>query len=916
MSYFNRPRRGRNDDFDIDIPEIDVEQEIKNMRGRLPVLVIAAIIVALLFLLQAMPVFYTDLQWFRSLGQGSVFVTRITARLAIFALAAVVFFVLYMINVLIARRLSPPGASSSRAVLVLATVAGLALSFFVGLIAQTQWEMILRYLNATPFGMSDPVFNQEISFYVFTLPMYSFVQSLLSISTVVIALAVAAIYALALGRFRLTSGVKAHLSGLGALFLLLYAANYQLSIYKLVYSTRGVVTGASYTDVHAQWPAFTLLTWITVLAALILLANVVLRATRALAVTAGAWIVVTLLLGQVYPNFVQNFQVKPNELNRETPYIQYNIALTRHAYGLDTVARSPYPGEGAPSTADINLNADTIENIRLWDYRPLLDTYDQLQSIRPYYDFRDIDVDRYMINGKYRQVMLSAREMSQSRLPSQAQTWINRKLVYTHGYGVAMSPVNEIAPDGSPNFFVKNIPPVGDVKIDRPGIYFGERMDGYVIVKTRALEFDYPLGDQNATTRYEGLDGVNVGGMLNRLLFAIRFGDTNILLSNDIHSESRVLMQRNIQDRIRILAPFLALDRDPYIVIADGKLIWLQDAYTLTDNYPFSEAQQAGYNYIRNSVKVAVDAYDGTVTFYIADETDPLIKAWQGIFPSLFTPMSQMPESLRSHLRYPEDMFRVQADVLRTYHMEGAEVFYNKEDLWAMPREIYAEQEQDMEPYYAIMRLPDGQREEFILLLPFTPNNKQNMVAWLGAKSDGEDYGKRVLYEMPKDKLVFGPLQVEARVSQDTEISAQLTLWSQSGSKVLRGNLLIIPIEKSFLYVEPLYLLAEQGQIPQLKRVIVTTATAVAMDENLPLALRKLFSGLALPGATPPAGTTPSTSVTPSAPVSTDVAALIRQANQQYLQAQEALKAGDWTKYGEAQKALEATLKRLAELAR
>lgn len=913
-SFFYRPRRGGLDDISAEIPNIDVDQEIRKIRGQMPILLVAGLVVLLIFLAQALPTFYTDYLWFQSMGQGSVFTTRITASSELFLVSALIFFVFYMVNVLIARRLAPARFSSSRSVLMLATVAGLVLAFIIGAIAQSQWETVLRYFHATPFGSTDPVFNKDISFYIFTLPVYSTLQTLLTFTTVIIAAAVAVIYGLALGKLRLTSGLKAHLSALGAIFLLLFAWNYQLSIFNLVYSTRGVVFGASYTDVNAQWTAYNILTWITVVAAVILMVNVVLRATKALAVTAVVWIVVTILLGQVYPGIVQNFQVTPNEQAKEKPYIEYNIKLTRQAYGLDTILEEPFPGEGSPNTADINRNVDTVANIRLWDYRPLLDTYDQLQSIRPYYEFRDIDIDRYLINGKYRQVMLSAREMTQSKLPTQAQTWVNQKLVYTHGYGVAMSPVNEITPDGSPNFLVKNLPPAGDVKVDQPGIYFGEKMDGYAIVTTGVPEFDYPLGDQNAMTTYAGKDGVNVGGIFNRTLFALRFSDANLILSSAIKPQSRVLMYRNIQDRIRLLAPFLTLDHDPYITIVDGKLIWLQDAYTTSDRYPFSQPHQGGFNYIRNSVKIAVDAYDGTTTFYIADDKDPLIKSWQGIFPTLFTPMSEMPDSLRAHIRYPEDIFTVQAELLRTYHMQDAQVFYNKEDLWSLPREIYGDKEQAMEPYYSIMRLPDGQGEEFILLLPFTPNNKQNMVAWLGAKSDGADYGKRVLYQMPKDKLVYGPMQVEARVSQDTTISSQITLWSQAGSKVIRGNLLIIPIEKSFLYVEPLYLLAEQGQIPQLKRVIVSTANNVAMDENLGLALSKLFAGVVLPGAQAPATTTTTTPQQPGTPLSTDVATLIRTASQQYQQAVDAMKAGDWAKYGEAQKALEATLNQLISL--
>ena len=652
-SFFYRPRRGGPEDIDIEMPNIDVDQEIKKIRGQMPILIGAGLIVLLIFLAQALPTFYTDYLWFQSMGQSSVFTTRIAASSELFLAGGLIFFVLYMINVLIARRMAPARFSSSRSVLMLATVAGLVLAFIIGTITQSQWEPVLRYFNSTPYGTSDPVFNKDISFYLFTLPIYSFVQSMLTFTTVIIAAAVAVIYGLALGKLRLTSGVKAHLSALGAIFLLLFAWNYQISIYNLAYSTRGVVFGASYTDVNAQWMAYNILTWITVLAAIILMVNVVLRATKALAATAVVWVVVTILLGQVYPGIVQNFQVKPNEQAKEKPYIEYNIKLTRLAYGLDTILDEAFAGEGSPTTADINLNSDTVANIRLWDYRPLLDTYDQLQSIRPYYDFRDVDIDRYTINGKYRQVMLSARELTQARLPSQAQTWVNQKLVYTHGYGVAMSPVNEITPDGSPNFLVKNLPPTGDVPVTQPGIYFGEKMDGYAIVTTGVAEFDYPLGDQNSMTTYAGKDGVNVGGFFNRTLFALRFSDANLVLSSAIKPESRVLMYRNIQDRIQLLAPFLILDHDPYITIVDGKLIWMQDAYTTSDRFPFSQPHPNGFNYIRNSVKVAVDAYDGTTTFYIADESDPLIRSWQGIFPTLFTPMSEMPAALRAACPLP-----------------------------------------------------------------------------------------------------------------------------------------------------------------------------------------------------------------------------------------------------------------------
>jgi len=928
MAYFVPPHRGRRRDFDFEAPPpvtIDVGREFSAMRRHLPTVLLVLVLGILFVLAELAPTVYTDYLWFRSLGQQAVFLVRLGARVVIFVAASFLFFGIFLLNVVIARRLAPrptPDSLSGRAAsflsrptLLLLVLAGLALAAFMGFMAQSRWDLLLRYLNRSDFGVSDPIFHQDIGFYVFTLPVWRFAQVWLASALVIIILAVATVYALSLGQFRFTAPVKAHLSLLGALLLFLFAWNYQLDTYGLVYSTRGVVYGASYTDVTAQRTAYTVLTILSGLVGALLLANVVLRALRLIGAGVGLWILAAIMLGELYPTAVQNFDVRPNEFVREKPYIEYNIAFTRQAFGLADVMEVNHPGEDAPTAADLARNADTIANIRLWDYRPLLDTYDQLQSIRPYYDFRDVDIDRYTIEGRYRQVMLSARELTVDRLPEKAQTWVNKRLVYTHGYGLTMSPVNEITPDGSPHLLIKNIPPVGEIPIVQPAIYFGEKLSDYIIVRTTTPEFDYPVGDQNAMTRYEGRDGVAIGSLFHRLLFAIRFGDMNILLTDAITAESRIIWNRNISERVQLLAPFLIYDRDPYIVIADGHLYWIQDAYTITDRYPYSEPYAGRFNYIRNSVKVVIDAYNGTTTFYIVDASDPLIRAYRGIYPTLFQPLEAMPASLRLHLRYPEDLFRVQADVFRIYHMQDPQVFYNKEDVWAIPKEIYSDKEQDIEPYYAIMRLPGETREEFILLMPFTPRNKQNMVAWLAAKCDGEDYGRRILFQIPKDRLIYGPMQVEARVSQDTVISAQITLWNQRGSKVIRGNMLVIPIEKSFLYVEPLYLLAETGQIPQLKRVIVATANNVAMDETLPLALGKLYSGLALPGGGPPSTSTGEPRATTTGQtVPGEIAQLVKSANDHYAKAQDALRAGDWARYGDELRLLEADLKRLSEL--
>jgi hypothetical protein len=867
------------------------------------------------------PRLYTDYRWFEEVGYTSVFTTEITARLAIFFVAALAFFVFYAINITIARRLTPRvtdessrwaqfAAFAGKSVAFLLIVGGLILAFLVGLIAQGQWLMVLRYLNAAPFGVTDPIFQRDVSFYVFTLPVYQFLVSWLGGAIILAALATGVTYLLGLGRVQWTGAVKAHLSALGFLFLLNNAWSYQLDILNLVYSARGVVFGASYTDVNAQLPAYNILTVLALALAVLLLVNVFTRALKAIGIALALWIVAAILLSEIYPGLVQNLEVKPSEFTKEQPYIKNNIALTRIAYALDGIQEVPYPVEDAPTTTDIQRNADTINNIRLSDYRPLLQTYNQIQSIRTYYDFSDVDVDRYTINDKYRQVMLSMRELSTQKLTDKAQTWVNLHLVYTHGYGVAASPVNEFTPDGLPSLLVKDIPPTGVIPVARPEIYFGEETGSYIFVKTREKEFDYPKGDENAFSTYAGAGGVSVGALWDRLMFALRFGDMNILLTDALTGESRVMFNRKIQTRINRIAPFLMLDQDPYPIIADGKLYWMQDAYTTTERYPYSEPFESGLNYIRNSVKVVVDAYNGTTTFYIADADEPILKSYRGIFPALFKPLEQMPASLRAHIRYPEGLFRIQADMYRTYHMQDPLVFYNKEDLWAIPNESADGQPNQMEPYYVIMRLSGDTKEEFMLMLPFTPAKRQNMVAWMTAKSDGADYGTRLIYRFPKDKLIYGPEQIHARLNQDPVISSQLSLLNQRGSRVLWGNLLVIPVEKSLLYVQPMYLLAEQSQIPQLKKVVVATGNSLAMEASLGEALTRVFSGL---GTSITGATTTTTAPTTGTSSSTDVAALAKEANEHYLKAQDALKVADWATYGAEMKALQQTLDKLMQ---
>lgn len=918
MSFYRGGGRGRRDAT----PPIDWEGLLRRRSRSLrrPLLTGAALVLLILFFFIA-PELYTDFRWFEALGLASVFIIPLQTRILIFFIAAIVFFLFYIVNLAVARRLTPRindessrlaqiAAFAGRSIAFLQVIIGLGLAVLLGLVAQADWMVFLRFLHSVPFGSADPVFHQDIAFYVFSLPVYRFLVNWLSAVIILAALATGATYVMGLGRLHLTAGVKAHISALGILFLLLSAWSYQLDVYDLVYSERGVVFGASYTDVNAVWPAYNILTVLTIVLAALLGVNVFFRSLKALGIAFAVWIAAGVLFVGIYPSIVQDFQVKPSEFSKEQTYIAYNIALTRQAYALDGIEESDYPASDAPTTADIQNNRDTIDNIRLSDYRPLLGTYNQIQTIRTYYDFHDVDIDRYTIDGKYRQVMLSARELAKSKLTEKAQTWVNLHLLYTHGYGAVLSPVNQFAPDGLPNLLLKDIPPVGSPPIARPEIYYGEETTDYVFVKTKDQEFDYPRGEDNAFTTYSGSGGVPIGSPVDRLMFSLRFGDANIMLTDALTADSRIMFNRQIQALVSRIAPFLTYDADPYLVIADGKLYWMQDAYTYTGSYPFSEPYGQRLNYVRNSVKVVVDAYNGTPTFYIADANEPLIRSYGQIFQDLFKPIEQMPASIRAHVRYPEMLFNIQAAMYQVYHMTDPQVFYNKEDLWAIPNDTSGDQPQPMEPYYVIMRLPGDSKGEFMLMLPFTPAKRQNLVGWMSAKSDGEDYGKRLVYRFPKDKLVYGPEQIHARLNQDPAISSQVTLLSQRGSSVLWGNLLVIPIQQSLLYVQPMYLLAEQSQIPQLKYVVVATANSIVMQQTLPDALSRVFSGL---GTLPPTTTTTTTTTGTTTP-GLGIAALVSQANDHYNKAQEALKVADWATYGAEMKALQQVLAELGQL--
>jgi len=853
----------------------------------------------------------TDWLWFEEVGYLPVYQTRLLASVVAFLSGGLLAAAVLAVNWLLlpARltesrilrpfrpRSSPTGTRSVRGILI---GAGLFIAFIMAEVLSDQWLDFLVFRHATPFGLTDPIFGRDVSFYLFRLPVYDLLAGWFLALVILSLLGALVVYGTA-GALR-DRGPIAHLSVLGALTLALIAAQYQLARFRLLISSRGTIFGAGYTDIHARIPIYNLLTAVLLIAALLFLINVYLRRWRFLLITAGAWLLLTVV-SSLYPAALQRFVVAPNELAAERPYIQHAITFTRIGFGLTDVREQDFPAEGALTPEVLDANQATIQNIRLWDWRPLLTTYGQLQEIRLYYAFNDVDVDRYVLSDGLREVMLSVRELDVDQLAEQAQTWVNRHLVFTHGYGAVVSPVNEFTREGLPVLLVRDIPPQSTepaLQITRPEIYFGELTREYAIVNTTEPEFDYPSGDQNIYTRYKGPAGVPLGGFLRPALFAVRFNSSQILFSSALRPDSRILFHRQIEDRVWTLAPIFWYDPDPYAVIADGRIVWLYDAYTWSDRFPYSEPFN-GVNYIRNSVKVAIDAYTGQTTFYVVDPTDPIIRTYQAIFPDLFTPAEQMPAALRAHWRYPERLFRIQAAAYAAYHMDDPQVFYNKEDLWATPTEVRDQGEQEMAPYYVVMKLPDEDEVEFLLMRPYVPNGRRNMIAWLYADSDGEDYGQLGVYKFPKQELIYGPMQIEARFDQDPYISQQLTLWNQRGSQVIRGNLMVIPIDDTLLYVEPLYLQAEAGRFPELKRVLVAYGNSVAMAEDLPTALAQVV-GLAAPPVPPPI-------VPPTA--SDDVAALARSALSHYQAAQECLRRGDWACYGRELEALEADLEAL-----
>ena len=935
------------------------------------ILIVLGIVAA--FLLWSGVSIYPNWLWFGNLGFSPIYWTMLFSKFGFGVIAGLLLVVMVGINILVARRLMPPGTAnvvtggenpldqlglSGKRFNIFLIGGVLVLCYFVVSSGARQWHMLMRFLYQQPFGTIDPIFGKDIGFYMFSLPFLSFLRNgllvlfLLSIAiTIVWYLKDGAVQIIgefsqndsgqaSMPEINISPVVKKHLAFMGGLIVLVLAWGFYLSIFGLLYSTQGPAFGASYTDVNVKIWAYWVLIIMTIAFAGLLFYSAFNFNRKLLIIGGTGWIGGVIIFATLLPMGVQQFVVKPNELAKESEYIAYNIDFTRKAHNLSKIAEVDFNVSNQLSAADIKNENSTIQNIRIWDERPLLQTYRQIQTIRLYYDFNGIDVDRYMIDGQYRQVMLAARELVVNQLPAQANTWVNKHLIYTHGYGLASSPVNEVTSEGLPYLFIKDLPPAyhPDLKIDRPEIYYGEKTDQYALVNTDAKEFDYPKGDKNVYATYEGEGGVPINSFLRRFFYAVEFTDPQIFFTTYLNEKSRIMYYRRINRRVRMIAPFLDYDADPYLVVSNGRLFWIQDAYTTSDMYPYSTRTYGrfankGINYIRNSVKVVIDAYNGNVSFYITDDEDPIAKTYSAIFPGLFKPLDQMPTGLKSHLRYPRDLFKIQVDTYTKYHMTDPQVFYNQEDLWQIPDELYGESRQEMQPYYIVIKLPEMKKEEFFLMIPFTPSEKDNMIGWLAAKCDMPDYGNLVVYKLPKEKLVYGPMQIEARIDQQTEISRELSLWGQGGSRVIRGNLLAIPVKDTFIYVEPVYLQATQeasgtaapaakprgfgrpkapvrtstatsAALPELKRIIVAFGNQLVMAENLDKALSILL-GTRIESAI--ATVSASTS-------SKDIHELGARALDHYNKAKNQLKKGNWTAYGQELNNLEKVLNEIARL--
>jgi uncharacterized membrane protein (UPF0182 family) len=784
--------------------------------------------------------------------------------------------------------------------LVIAAVMGLIYALYF----HPEWDTFVRFHWGGTVGQLDPIFGKDIGFYLFRLPFYELIQDSMMGLTLITLLIVIFVYAY-FGAFQYERGeiiqrswkVIGHLSLLFVLVIGVWAWGYYLDRFELLYSRTGVVYGVGYTADNVSRITLWIMVFASFLLAIMIAVGFFTRRFKMLLISTASYFVLYFAIIILLPGLVQKFKVQPSELELESPYLKHNIEFTRQAFQLDKIREKTYPALGDLSFDDIARNKETIDNIRIWDWRPILQTYRQTQEIRLYYKFYQVDVDRYHLEDGYHQAMLSARELA-VQLPPKARTWVNEYLQFTHGYGTAMNFVSKKAPGGLPEYIIDNIPPESsyDLKVEQPAIYYGEKTPGYRIVATRVKEFDYPKGNQNVYTSYQGKGGIPLDSFWKKVLFAWTQSDINILLTSYLGPKSRIQIWRDVHERVARIAPFLQLDQDPYLVLSEGKLYWIQDAYTISDRYPYSEPYQKDFhqlNFIRNSVKAVVDVYNGSVQLYVMDPHDPILNTYRRAFPGAFKDLAEMARDLKKHLRYPEDLFAIQADLYQTYHMTSPQVFYNQEDLWNLPQEKYAGSAIALQPYYILMRLPDTNVLQYLLMTPFTPQNRDNMIAWMAAKCDFPEYGHLLVYQLPKKRLTYGPIQIEAMIDQNTLISEQLSLWDQKGSRVIRGNLIVIPIDNSFLYVEPVYLIAEGVNIPQLKRIIVIQGDKVVMEPTLEQAMQAIF------------GTVRPERKMIGAPVQSNE--LIR-AKEEFDKAQQALKQGKWQDFGHAMEALKKTL--------
>ncbi len=885
------------------------------------------------FVMPALAGFATDWLWYDEIRFESVFLTSLVARALLFIVTGVVAFAFLYGNIrwsrqragrvptLYVNRVGAAPVDLSRVVPGLLLAGALLVALVTALIASAQWMTVLMALHAVPVGQPDPLFGRDIGFYLFRLPAVSAGLTLLVLLTGLSLLGTGLVYAIggalvlppASKRATVEPRAARHLGALLALLFVLFGLQlWIVDTAALLYSTTGPLVGASYADVHVLLGGIRL----SAVAAALAAALVVYGALRekllwfAFLAVVG-YVVVGIVFRGLAPVAEQKFVIAPNELARERPYLQQHIAATRRAWRLDSVVTRDLEGDVQLTMAGIRANAPTIDNVRLWERDLLKQTLGQLQEIRTYYDFASVNDDRYVIDGKYRQVHLSARELNPASLPT--RNFINERLTFTHGMGIAMAPVNQVTSEGLPVLFIKDLPPVSSVsiKVTRPQIYYGQLTNSYVFVGTGQKEFDYPAGDKNVYTNYTGRGGVPVGSFLRRALYAWQFGSTDIVLSSYLSGDARILYRRNIEQRAQSALPFLKFDAEPYLMVTDsGTLKWILDAYTSSENWPYSQPSLDGTNYLRNSVKVVIDAYDGTVDAYLADPSDPVVRTYAAIFGAIFKPLSAMPADIRAHLRYPGDLFRQQTALYATYHMMDPDAFYHREDQWQYPG--VEKGTSNVNPFmrHIILRLPGETNPEFIYMTPFTPSGKDNLAAWMAARMDGRNYGKLVAYRFPKQSLVYGPKQIANRINQETNISQQITLWDQKGSSVIRGELLVIPIEESLIYVQPLYLRAEGGKIPELKRVVVAHENRVAMAETLEQGLAELFGAGAPVRATIAATDSVAVSRSPAAAAGASQE-LLRQAQQHYDRAITAQRAGDWATYGREIDQLGAVLKQL-----